>query len=149
MSTSNDVLLKALERSAHLGELQDFLLSQSEREIVALAEEIKRLRQALAVQAEEADSWRALRNCARITAVGCAGIHTVTPDHYAHITLNFWTHHPEAGEAIGRIWLEKFVAVARAAEADRLLSGEHPVPEVKGPCSCGESDPKRMGPVMS
>jgi len=67
--------------------------------------------------AADAAKWRALRDCARITAMGCAGLTQATytaDDAYAHLTLNFWTGIPDGdpGPAYAREWLDKFVAKA-------------------------------------
>lgn len=69
--------------------------------------------------AADAAKWRALRDCARITAMGCAGLtqpHNVD-DAYAHLTLNFWTgiDDGDPGPAYAREWLDKFVAKALRA----------------------------------
>jgi len=69
--------------------------------------------------AEDAAKWRALRNCARITSNGSAGLHVpealARPD--AHVTLNFWTHNERETETYPREWLDQFVSkVQRLAE---------------------------------
>jgi hypothetical protein len=62
---------------------------------------------------EDAAKWRALRNCARITAMGSAGMERPTdPD--AHVTLNFWTHNERETEEYPRKWLDTFVKKALA-----------------------------------
>jgi hypothetical protein len=68
----------------------------------------------------DAAKWRALRNCARMTAIGCAGL---TPESstyntdYAHLTLNFWTggKYESPGESHAREWLDGFVTKALRA----------------------------------
>lgn len=64
--------------------------------------------------AEDAAKWRALRNCARITTMGCAGLHDpdalARPD--AHLALNFWTHNERETEPFPRQWLDQFVEKA-------------------------------------
>jgi len=72
--------------------------------------------------AADAAKWRALRNCARITAMGSAGL---TPEGeayrtpYAHVTLNFWTgvKDEDAGPPYAREWLDAFVEKALRAQA--------------------------------
>lgn len=67
--------------------------------------------------AEDAAKWRALRNCARITALGSAGLGAPRDDHYAHLTLNFWTVHEAVGPTYAVEWLDKFIAIAIRAQA--------------------------------
>lgn len=68
--------------------------------------------------AEDAAKWRALRNCARMTAMGSAGLGPEkAADDYAHVTLNFWTGgtYDSPGEVFARHWLDAFVEKARRA----------------------------------
>lgn len=76
--------------------------------------------------AEDAQKWRALRHCQRITAMGCAAIVPGTPEYdtpYGHVTLNFWTGGSYLDEYISRVgqddqdklgreWLDAFMAKA-------------------------------------
>lgn len=41
----------------------------------------------------DAERWRALLGCARVRVMGCAGLHD-PQSNYAHIGVEFWTHHP-------------------------------------------------------
>lgn len=69
--------------------------------------------------AEDAAKWRALRNCARITAMGSAGCHHGGDSFKgptAHLTLNFWTHNAREHETYHREWLDVFVEKAVAAQ---------------------------------
>lgn len=82
--------------------------------------------------AEDAAKWRALRNCARITAMGSAGLERETAADYAHVTLNFWTctdntYGGDPGPPWARDWLDRFVEKARRAqksEPRRLTESE-------------------------
>jgi hypothetical protein len=70
--------------------------------------------------AEDAEKWRALRNCARITGIGSAGLGRETAADYAHVTLNFWTctdntYGGDPGPEWAREWLDQFVEKARRA----------------------------------
>lgn len=67
--------------------------------------------------AVDAAKWRALRNCARITAMGSAGMERPN-DADAHVTLNFWTHNDREKEAHPRQWLDIFVKKALALQGD-------------------------------
>ncbi len=71
----------------------------------------------------DAERWRALRNCARITAMGSAGCQPDGRDFettYAHVTLNFWTHSStRESEPWHREWLDVFVTKAVAAMKER------------------------------
>jgi hypothetical protein len=69
----------------------------------------------------DAAKWRALRNCARITALGSAGIVTQRPNNYAHLTLNFWTVHDTPGDPMTLAWFDEFVEIAQRAQADPAL----------------------------
>lgn len=67
--------------------------------------------------AEDAERWRALIGCARITALGCAGLEKPQPNHYAHLTVNLWTVHPYGDDrACARDWLQKFADIAVLAK---------------------------------
>lgn len=67
---------------------------------------------------QDASNWRALINCARITSMGSAGLGDIPQaNNYAHLTLNFWTVHPEPGTNYGCESLMKFVAIAKRAQA--------------------------------
>lgn len=64
---------------------------------------------------EDAERWRALRNCARITAMGSAGCQPGGESFAgptAHVTLNFWTHNEREQESWHREWLDTFVCKA-------------------------------------
>jgi len=66
----------------------------------------------------DAAKWRALRNCARMTAIGSAGLGPEkAADDYAHVTLNFWTggKYASPGEPFAREWLDRFVEKALRA----------------------------------
>lgn len=68
-------------------------------------------------EAEDAANWRALINCARMTAMGSAGLTGApTANNSAHLTINLWTVHEDHGDAFAREWLKKFVALARKAQ---------------------------------
>jgi hypothetical protein len=77
----------------------------------------------------DAAKWRALRNCARITTMGSAGLGPDNEaDDYAHVTLNFWTGSEFPPDFVdesplARQWLDRFVTkavrVLRAKEAQR------------------------------
>jgi hypothetical protein len=69
----------------------------------------------------DAAKWRALRNCARITAMGSAGIVTQQPNNYAHLTLNFWTVHDTPGDPVTLAWFDEFVEIAQRAQAGPVL----------------------------
>lgn len=80
--------------------------------------------------AEDAAKWRALRNSARITAMGCAGLigdGLKRPD--AHVTLNFWTHNTGGDEqdTVGREWLDLYVVKARLAASEKTKSDERDI----------------------
>lgn len=61
----------------------------------------------------DAAKWRALRNCARITAMGAAGVDaTYMRDDACHVTLNLWTHNEPETDDFSRRWLDQFVAKA-------------------------------------
>jgi hypothetical protein len=65
---------------------------------------------------EDAANWRALRDCARITSMGCAGCEPGGESFdgpTAHVTLNFWTHNVRETEEYPRQWLDMFVKKAR------------------------------------
>jgi hypothetical protein len=68
--------------------------------------------------AEDAAKWRALRGSARITAIGAAGLgaHRRKPNHYAHLTLNFWTVHDAPADALALEWLDEYVEIAQRAQ---------------------------------
>lgn len=71
--------------------------------------------------AEDAARWRALYNCARITAIGSAGLEKQNPEGYGHVTLNFWTHASgRETETYPREWLLKFVELARATQTKEV-----------------------------
>jgi hypothetical protein len=75
--------------------------------------------------AEDAANWRALVGCARIKLMGAAGLHPESPQYatpFAHIGLEFWTHHQAAGDIQdinGRDWLAKFMVKALRRQAVR------------------------------
>ncbi len=93
-----------------------------------LAGEVDRLREA-------ASKWDALRNCARMTTLGSAGIHPLSDsfgDPEGHLTLNLWTHtgdgwglgsEKDEQDASGRRDLDTFVRKALALVAP-------PIPEL-------------------
>lgn len=64
--------------------------------------------------AEDAERWRALVNCGRISAMGCAGLGDVPHDNnYAHLTINMWTVFPDvASDPVALQWLQKFTDIA-------------------------------------
>lgn len=62
---------------------------------------------------EDAERWRTLINCARITAMGSAGIMKRNENGYAHVTLNFWTHGERESGDYARDWLRSFVEIAQ------------------------------------
>lgn len=66
---------------------------------------------------EDAAKWRALRNCARISHMGSAGIVDPQPGNYAHLTLNFWTVHDAPSDPLTLEWFDKFVEIAQRAQA--------------------------------
>jgi hypothetical protein len=75
----------------------------------------------------DAAKWRALRNCARITAMGSAGMRPEkATDDYAHVTLNFWTGgtYDSPGEPWAREWLDTFVEKALRAQPPAKKAGE-------------------------
>jgi hypothetical protein len=76
----------------------------------------------LKVETIDAEKWRALRNCARITAMGSAGMRRLhDPD--AHVTLNFWTHNErESQDDPARQWLDIFTekAMRLSSKADTV-----------------------------
>lgn len=89
--------------------------------IVAQSDEIERQltgeKASFDNDAEDAAKWRALRNCARITAMGSAGLVKPQPHNYAHLTLNFWTVHDAPSEPYALEWLDKFVDIAIRAQS--------------------------------
>lgn len=112
--------------------------------------ELRRLLEGGAVEtndAADAAKWRALRDCSRITAMGCAGLtqpHNADAD-YAHLTLNFWTgvDDGDPGPAYAREWLDKFVAKAlrpavKANACPKSDDGLHRPNMFSSPLSCSE-----------
>lgn len=66
----------------------------------------------------DAEKWRALMACGRITVMGSAGIDGAASRRYAHITVNLWTNPSEVAgwrdeqDKHGRETFEKFMAIA-------------------------------------
>lgn len=80
-----------------------------------------------ATDAEDAAKWRALRNCARMTAFGSAGLTAGSSTYdtdYAHVSLNFWTggKYDSPGEPYAREWLDGFVEKALRAPSSQETS---------------------------
>lgn len=101
----------------------DAVIASKNRKIEALKDELIAVRTQLEARhaappadvATNAAKWLALRNCARITAIGSAGCHPESPEFgkpYAHVTLNFWTHGTKEPEKFSREWLDVFVEKA-------------------------------------
>lgn len=129
------------ERNAHLDEQVQDYLGQAEKlrvENANLKDEVEGLRlnlgfrkrreRAEAAWAEslrpDAERWRALVGCARIRALGSAGLVKPNPNRYAHLGLELWTHHT-AGSDPGAIeWLIKFADCCVALRGNE--TGEHP-----------------------
>lgn len=86
--------------------------------------------------ASDAAKWRALRNCARITAAGSAGLIQPHPDNYAHVTLSFWSVHDSPGDLWPREWLDSFVAAAQRA-AIKMAESRHSCPN---PTECAADE---------
>lgn len=116
---------------------------------VALGVSQKRITDQLAVDAAK---WRALRNCPRITAMGSAGLTgSPQPNHYAHVTLNFWTQADEPGPAWATEWLDSFVEIAQRAQAMNTSTGATAVspgtPPDKQPPAAADSAAGSMNDV--
>lgn len=65
----------------------------------------------------DAERWRSIIGCARITAMGSAGLETPNPNGYAHLTVNLWTLHPAPSEAFAVEWLRNFADIAVRVKA--------------------------------
>lgn len=88
--------------------------------------------------AADAAKWRALRHCARITAIGSAGMERpLDPD--AHVTLNFWTHNERETEEHPRRWLDTFVKKALALKATAQLNTTSAAAKAVGVQEAGRS----------
>ncbi len=106
-------LTDAIEKIPH-GDMLNGLLHQATgrlRHIHALEDTILALR-------EKAEKWDALRGCARLRIMGCAGLHEKSEDFksdYAHIGLELWTKHDATGDPShvqGLEWFDKFMIKA-------------------------------------
>ena len=88
--------------------------------------------------ASAAAKWDALRNCARIKLMGCAGLHEDSPQFtalFGHIGLEFWTVHEATGDpqhVNGLEWFDKFMAKALAVKQTSPTSPERVVNETGG-----------------
>ena len=95
----------------------------------------------------DASKWRALRNCARITSMGSAGLLPEdTESDYAHLTLNFWTGVPpeSPGPTWARDWLDKFVAKAlHASPSEKAKEPQQTATNFECP-ECGAAVPHGM-----
>lgn len=108
--------------------IEECELSMDDSEgLVAMLTELKQRRagQPQGNDAEEAAKWRALRNCARITAMGSAGCRPGGQSFdgpTAHVTLNFWTHNERETELYPRAWLDVFVEKALAKSRESVTA---------------------------
>jgi len=104
------------------------LTNEEAKEIASILRSADGMRERLEAAESAAKRWHALRNCARITAMGSAGCQPGTPSFEspdAHVTLNFWTHHQaRETEAWHREWLDTFVDKAVAALPAAPTAGE-------------------------
>lgn len=89
--------------------------SQCFRDRRALLQSVADLQRQLKGANASAERWRALIGCARITAMGSAGLVVPRDDGYAHLTVNLWTQGERETETYPREWLTQFVDIARAA----------------------------------
>lgn len=150
-----DVLAKLIAATEHL--LDDHACDTHGHEEFRTAanrgKELLASQEKTSADAEDAAKWRALRNCARMTAIGAAGLGPErAADDYAHVTLNFWTggKYDSPGEPWAREWLDLFVAKARRVtySAPDVKASQPRAPEVcgcpYGQCTCndGSSDPR-------
>lgn len=111
--------------------------------------------------AQDAAKWRALRGSARITAMGAAGLgaHRRRENHYAHLTLNFWTIHDAPSDSNALAWLDEYVEIARRAQglsekATRCLVepvggnvGDYPLCDKFPDCPCGGPHPEKTNEI--
>jgi hypothetical protein len=63
--------------------------------------------------------WRAVLNCARLRALGSAGIEKPNAEGYAHLGLEMWTHYDAPTEPIAQEWLTKFADACVALDTAR------------------------------
>jgi hypothetical protein len=94
----------------------------------------------------DAKRWRALIGCARIRVMGSAGLHD-PQSNYAHIGVEFWTHHaaqtnPEAIETLLK-FVERASVTKPASECGACdKPGEH-CANVHGICSRHDGRPAK------
>lgn len=122
------LLLVPCPRCDGSGKLKPYKLDgDTEWRIADCPERHVRAAQPPGSDAEDAAKWRALRNCARITAMGSAGCDPrgdSYPGPTAHVTLNFWTHNARESEPWHREWLDTFVSKALRATATKEAAPE-------------------------
>jgi hypothetical protein len=68
---------------------------------------------------EDAERWRALIGCARISAMGCAGLETPKENGYAHLTVNLWTVSPDGSDPMAARRLRQFADIAVRLRRER------------------------------
>lgn len=109
-----------------------------------LERESATLRAQLEASERDAAKWRGVIGCARITAIGSAGLEKPNDNGYAHLTINLWTNGEREKYPYPREWLSKFAdlavkatTLAGAAEGDRLPteggSERPPVAKISAP----------------
>lgn len=68
--------------------------------------------------ARDAARWRALVGCARVRVLGSAGLSKPSPTGYAHIGVEFWTHHEAPTDPAAIQALTAFVERATSTKGE-------------------------------
>lgn len=106
-------------------------------------EYIQALRDKVAELEPDALRWLAVIGCARVRALGSAGLEKEYTDGYAHIGLELWTHHEAESSDISIDWLSRFADKAVAAKGWDV---EKPwKPSIGDKCSLSEKFCKKYG----
>jgi hypothetical protein len=104
---------------SRVDQLLDELASESrlsKAEIIEILAQVHREEDAK--RDADAEKWRALMACGRITYMGSAGVGGKASRRYAHITINFWTNPAEVDgwrddqDRRGRECFSQFVEIA-------------------------------------